>query len=89
MNPEQQVSLQADVDRGQRAQHVYDIYLEDFIRRLELELYNSFLSIPPNPDELLGLKQLSMALNALKERVLSDIDGGKVALKQLSEATKH
>lgn len=89
MSPEQQVSLQSDVDLGQRAQHVYDLYLEDFIKRLEQELYQSFLSSAPNPDDLLALKQLSMALGALKERVLSDIDGGKVALQQLSEATKN
>ena len=89
MNPENQARLQHDVELGQRAQHVYDLYLDDFIKRLEQELYHSFLSSAPNPDDLLALKQLSMALGALKERVLSDIDGGKVALKQLSEATRH
>ena len=89
MNSEQQARLQADVDLGQRAQHVYDLYLDDFIKRLEQELYQRFLSCPPDQVALLSLKQLTMALGTLKERVLSDIDGGKVALKQLSEATKH
>ena len=89
MNPEQQARLQAEIDLGQRAQHVFDVYLDDFIKRLEQELYQRFLSCPPDQADLLSLKQLSMALGALKERVLSDIDGGKVALKQLSEATRH
>lgn len=89
MNSEQQYRLQQEADLGQRAQHVYDLYLEDFIKRLEGELYQKFLACPPDQEDLLTLKQLTMALSALKERVLSDIDGGKVALKQLSEATKH
>lgn len=89
MNNEQQARLQGDVDLGQRAQQVFDLYLDDFIKRLESELYQRFLTCPPDQADLLGLKQLAMALGALKERVLSDIDGGKVALKQLSEATKH
>lgn len=89
MNNDQQTRLQSDVDLGQRAQHVFDLYLDDFIKRLESELYQRFLTCPPDQADLLSLKQLAMALGALKERVLSDIDGGKVALKQLSEATKH
>lgn len=88
MNAEQQARLQNEVDLGQRAQHVFDLYLDDFIRRLEAELYQRFLVCPPDQAELLMLKQLTMALAVLKEKVLSDIDGGKVALKQLSEATK-
>ena len=89
MNSEQQLRLQKDVDLGQRAQHVLDLYLDDFIKRIEQDLYNHFLGCQPDSERLMELKRLSMALSALKERVLSDIDSGKVALQQLSEATKH
>ena len=89
MNSEQQARLQNEVDLGQRAQHAFDLYLDDFIRCLEAELYQRFLACPPDQADLLSLKQLSMVIEDMKKRVLSDIDGGKVALKQLSEAIKH
>ena len=89
MSPEQQARLQSEVDLGHRAQHAFDLYLEDFIKRLEQELYDSFLTSSLDVEQLVHVKQLSMVLEALKKRVLSDIDGGKVALQQLSEATKH
>lgn len=89
MNAEQQARLQSDVDLGRRAQHAYDSYIEDFIKRLERELYESYISCALDLDQLIHIKQLSMVIEDMKKRVLSDIDGGKVALKQLSEATKH
>jgi hypothetical protein len=89
MNSEQEARLQTDVDRGQRAQHVYDTYFEDFIKRINEELFNSFLIVDPDPDYIMKLKYLQMAVSSLEGRIKSDIDGGKVALRQLSDAIKH
>ena len=88
MNIEQEARLQSEVELGRRAQQASDLYIEDFIKRLERELYESFISCTLDVDQLVRIKQLSMVIEDMKKRVLSDIDGGKVALKQLSEATK-
>lgn len=89
MNVEQEARLRSEVELGRRAQQASDLYIEDFIKRLERELYESFISCTLDVAQLVHIKQLSMVIEDVKKRVLSDIDGGKVALKQLSEAIKH
>lgn len=88
MNSDQQARLERDIELGKRAQQAYDSYLENFIKRLEQELYDSFISCGLDIDQLVHIKQLNMVIEDMKKRVLSDIDGGKVALKQISEAIK-
>lgn len=88
MNSDQQARLERDIELGRRAQQAYDSYLEDLIKRLEQELYDSFVSCRLDVGQLAHIKQLSMVIEDIKKRVLSDIDGGKIALKQISEAIK-
>lgn len=89
MNTEQEANLRRDIDKGQKAEHVLEMYLDGFLTQLEQELYQGFCQSQPDPDQLMDIKRLSMAVAALRNRVLADIDSGKAALKQLSDQQKH
>jgi hypothetical protein len=77
--------LQEEVNIGNRAQQAYDIYLKDYFDKFQSnvakQLYVSDLAC----DDILVIKYQITAIKALEEIILSDIETGQLAFKQLSE----
>ena len=89
MDEIQRNRLLSESEKGQKASYVYEMYLEEFVNSLEKELSDAFFSSAPDPEQLLELKRLSMALGAIKAKVIKDIEGGKIADKLLAEDKVH
>lgn len=89
MDEMQKARLISESDKGQRASYVLEMYLGDFIKKVESELTEAFFNSVPDPDQLMEVKRLSMALGAIKARVQKDIDDGKMADKLLAESKPH
>lgn len=89
MDDMQKARLISESDKGQRASYVLEMYLGDFIKKVEFELTEAFFNSSPDPDQLMEVKRLSMALGAIKSKVQKDIDDGKMADKLLAESKPH
>ena len=82
--------LRQEIEKGNRAIHAYEMYVKEFIERVEADLYQQFLSVSTQEENtILEIKRLSTALAALKHAILQDIETGKLAEKQLSDEIKH
>lgn len=80
----------AEIALGTKAKHAYELYVRDFIERVEKQLYDNFQACPVGQDEtVLEIKRLSAALAALKQAILSDIETGRMAELQLAKTEKH
>jgi len=85
MTNEEQGQYEHEVEFGRKAQVAYDTYIKDFLEVKNNQLRGEFINCEPNPDELMFLKNLQMALMELQTSVESDIDTGKMASRMLAE----
>jgi hypothetical protein len=76
--------LHEEVAQGTRARAAFDGYLRQFIQKQNASIFDAFLA-SENLLDLPKLKEYQLAIAALEQAVLTDIETGKLASLQLSE----
>ena len=77
--------LHEEVNIGNRAQQAYDIYLKDYFDKFQSSVAKQLYINDLTTDNILTIKYQIIAIKALEEIVLRDIETGQLAFKQLSE----
>jgi len=82
--------VHAEIAKGTKAKHAYELYVREFIERVNSQIYENFTHCPLGDDTtILEIKRLHAALAALEQAVLSDIETGRMAELQLAKTEKH
>jgi reverse gyrase len=75
--------IEEEIKLGKQAQQAYDLYLKRFIAEKQEDIFKAFIQVSiSEPEKVLELKRLQMALSALETALLSDIETGKLAIIQ-------
>ena len=77
--------LHEEVNIGNRAQQAYDIYLKDYFDKFQSSVAKQLYVNDLVCDDILIIKYQIIAIKALEEIILRDIETGQLAFKQLSE----
>lgn len=77
--------LRKAIDRGNRAERAYDLYIKEHIEETRKRLFNTFCSGQLSDSELMVLRDFATCITGLEAAVMADIDGAKIASKQLSD----
>jgi hypothetical protein len=77
--------LHEEVNIGNKAQQAYDVYMKDYFDKFQRSVANQLYINDLTTDNILTIKYQIIAIKALEEIVLRDIETGQLAFKQLSE----
>lgn len=73
--------------RGSQAEHAYMDFIQPFIQEKKAVLFEAFEALPLTAKEdLMEVKRMTYAINALDDEIRSIINTGKMASKLLSES---
>jgi len=75
---------------GNRAQHAYDQFIKPFIEDKRMTLFHAFQSVRiSDTDDLMEIKRMLSAIDALDIEIRTVIDTGKLASESLKETEIH
>lgn len=75
---------------GARAERAYEEFIKHFINERRKELFNAFqVESVTNPDNLMEIKRMTMALSALEQEILTIIQTGQLASTSLKKMETH
>jgi len=77
--------LHEEVNIGNKAQQAYDVYMKDYFDKFQSSVAKQLYINDLTTDNILTIKYQIIAIKALEEIVLRDIETGQLAFKQLSE----
>ena len=84
MNDDQIAHLELERDKGQRAKHAFNNFIQPFVEEKRLVLFEAFQEVSvSNKDDLLEIKRQLMAINALETEIQTIIETGIMAEKAL------
>ena len=88
---EQKDKLSTEQFLGGKAQNSYDEFIKDFCEQKRLSLFDSFRNLPlTDAENLMEVKRMLFAVDALETDILTVIDTGKMASITLTEQeVKH
>lgn len=76
--------------RGSRAEHAYEEFIKPFVEQKLQLLFQAFNELPLTAkDDLMEVKRMLYAVNALDDEIKSLITTGKMASKLLSESEEE
>ena len=72
---------------GSRAEHAYEEFIKPFVENKRQVLFQAFRDLPLTAEiELMEVKRMMYAVNALDDEIKSVITTGRMASKTLSES---
>ena len=76
--------LKEELHNADRAERAWSLYLKDYVERKNAEYYNEFINTN-DMTKAMEIKRLQMALKEFTQDILSTMDTGKLARKQLEQ----